>query len=83
MAMSFGQKVKLIRTYIGISQQELANRLGIERSLLSYFENDKMDFKPDRISMIEEALGVDNLDLSIETLLAQSAKKNAELALAA
>ena len=83
--ITFGQKVKLIRTFCGISQQDLADKIGIERSFLSYFENDKMDFKPERIKALEDALGVDSLNSPIEMLLAQlsdHAKKNPNTTLA-
>lgn len=43
MARFFNKNLKFIRTQKGISQQELADRLNLDRSTISRWENDEMD----------------------------------------
>ena len=43
MARFFNKNLKFIRQQRGISQQELADKLKIDRSTISRWENDEMD----------------------------------------
>lgn len=43
MARFFNKNLKFIRQSKGISQQELADKLNIDRSTISRWENDEMD----------------------------------------
>ena len=43
MARFFNKNLKLIRQQKGISQQELADKLKLDRSTISRWENDEMD----------------------------------------
>lgn len=43
MARYFNKNLKLIRQQKGISQQELADKLKLDRSTISRWENDEMD----------------------------------------
>lgn len=37
--MNFGERLKALRTGQGFTQQELANRLGVAKSVVSYYES--------------------------------------------
>ena len=43
MARNFNKNLKFIRQQKGISQQELADKLNLDRSTISRWENDEMD----------------------------------------
>lgn len=43
MARYFSKNLKFIRQHKGISQQELADKLKLDRSTISRWENDEMD----------------------------------------
>lgn len=53
-----GQNVKKIRNQKGISLEELANKLGINKGTLSNYENNKRDMSIEKASQIADSLGV-------------------------
>jgi transcriptional regulator with XRE-family HTH domain len=52
-----------VRGRAGMSQQELAEKAGVERATISNLENRKRAAQPPTISKLAEALGVDEEDL--------------------
>jgi len=71
MARYFNKNLKFIRQQKGISQQELADKLRLDRSTISRWENDEMDVTVGNAIQVAEFLNVpiDDLtgkDLTIE-----------------
>ncbi|MCL1038919.1 helix-turn-helix domain-containing protein [Shewanella submarina] len=57
--MTLGEKIKQLRQGLGLSQPELAERVGIEQSYLSKLENDKSLPSNDMFRNLMSALGQD------------------------
>ncbi len=60
---SFGDRVKLLRSKKGITQVELAKRLGITQRGISYYENETSNPSMEIIEKIAKALGVTRISL--------------------
>lgn len=58
-----GEKIKAARQKIGITQKQLAERLGTSPQNLAQYENGKRQPKLETLEKIAEALGVDVWDL--------------------
>jgi transcriptional regulator with XRE-family HTH domain len=66
MGQTFGGKLKEIRRLKGISQRELANKVGVDFSYISKVENDRLPPpSSETIEKICEALGVPLEDLLV------------------
>lgn len=66
----FNRNLKYIRTQKGISQQELASKLNIDRSTISRWENEDMD------ATLENAIQVANiLNIPISDLIGKDLSK--------
>ena len=63
MAMSFGETLRRLRIEKGLSQQQLADKLYVERPSLTNWENGRRMPDAAMISRIAEALGVDAVAL--------------------
>lgn len=75
MDQTFGQTLKEIRRQKGVSQRELAEKVGIDFSYISKVENDRMaPPAAETIQKICEVLGV-----SVELLLSKSGKITDEI----
>ncbi|MBR2467161.1 MAG: phosphoglucosamine mutase [Clostridia bacterium] len=61
--MSIGQKITYLRTSIGISQEELAESLGISRQSVSKWEMDQSLPQIDKILQLSEMFGVSTDEL--------------------
>ena len=61
--MTLGEKIKLLRTELEMTQPELAEKAGIEQSYLSKLENGKGSPSFDIINRIAIALGSSGMDL--------------------
>lgn len=72
--MKIGQILKHIRVNKGISQKEMAEKLGISSNYLSLIESDKKEPSQDKIADFAEALNI-----SKEALLLASTDAPAEL----
>lgn len=68
--MTFGQALKQLRRSKGLSQRELADRVGVDFSYISKIENDRMP--PPAADTIERICEV--LDVSPDELLAMTGK---------
>ena len=55
---TLGQRIKAQRLRIGMTQDELAEKLLIPKASVSAYENDRIDIKGSRIIELAEALGV-------------------------
>ncbi len=73
----FAKNLKLIRKYRGLSQQNVADKLHVERSTYSYYETGKI--KPTFTMVVElaEVLNVDLIDLlTISVAVRENEKRN-------
>lgn len=64
MARFFNKNLKFIRQKKGISQQELANKIGTDRSTISRWENDEMDITISNALLIADFFNVPMEDLT-------------------
>ncbi len=55
---TLGQRIKAQRIRIGITQDELAEKLCIPKATISAYENDKIDIKSSRLIEISRALNL-------------------------
>ena len=55
---SVGARIRKYRLDRGLTQEELADQLGIVKSMVSYYENDKVDLKRSVLEDIARALKV-------------------------
>jgi transcriptional regulator with XRE-family HTH domain len=59
MSANIGKNNKLFREKSGISQEEIADYVGIKREVLSYYENSKREVSLLHLGKIAEYLNVD------------------------
>lgn len=64
MARYFNKNLKFIRQEKGISQQELANKIGTDRSTISRWENDEMDITISNALLIADFFNIPMEDLT-------------------
>ncbi len=69
---AFGGRLVAAREAAGLSQRELAERLGITQRALSWWEREPVALKPDQLAALSTALGV-----SADDLIGQSHGKKA------
>ena len=63
--MTFGEKVKAERTKLGMSQDELAAKIGVTRRIIGSYENDKSRPRGmERYKKLAEALNVSSRTVS-------------------
>jgi transcriptional regulator with XRE-family HTH domain len=65
MSNIIGKNIRLFREKSGLTQSELADYCGIQREILSYYENDKREVSLLHLEKIAEYLCVD-LELLLE-----------------
>lgn len=57
--MTIGERIKYFREVSGMTQQELADRIGVKFPAISKYENGTVDNLPlERVELIAKALGV-------------------------
>jgi transcriptional regulator with XRE-family HTH domain len=61
--MTFGAVVRSLRDKQGLSQEDLADYVGVEQSWVSKLESDKIDPPLSKVSAIADALGVSKSQL--------------------
>ena len=76
MAEFLNNNIKYLRTQYGISQQGLADRIGIDRSTVSRIENNEIETTIDNAIKIAKALNVPLYDLVGKDLRANSISSN-------
>jgi transcriptional regulator with XRE-family HTH domain len=54
----FGERLHALREQVGLSQQQLAKRLGITQRGYAYWERNPVALRPDQLSSLADALGV-------------------------
>lgn len=79
METSLGKRIKALREALRISQEELSQRLGLDRASLSLIENDKRSLKADELILLSKSLNISidellNLKSSTKVILEQAQK---------
>ena len=79
METSLGKRIKALREALRISQEELSQRLAMDRASLSLIENDKRSLKADELILLSKSLNISidellNLKSSTEVILEQAQK---------
>ena len=67
---AFGERLHALREQAGLSQQQLAERLGLTQRAYAYWERNPVALRPEQIVALTEALGV-----SLEQLFSADAGK--------
>lgn len=81
MARFFNKNLKFIRQEKGISQQELADKLKIDRSTISRWENDEMDITVGNAIQIADFFNIPMEDFTSKDLSHENSKTFDELEL--
>lgn len=76
MARFFNKNLKFIRQQKGISQQELANKLSLDRSTISRWENDEMDITVSNAIQIADYFNIPIEDFTSRDLSNNNEQKN-------
>lgn len=64
--MDLGERIQSIRKSKNMTQQELADKIGVKRSVVSKYENNSVNISVDTIEKIANALGVETSELLYE-----------------
>ena len=65
-----GERIATLRESAGLSQQQLAEKLGVNQQMVAYWERRAATLRPDQLAALAEALQV-----SVEQLLGKAAPK--------
>lgn len=68
MAKYFNKNLKYVRKKLGLSQDEIAQKMGVDRTSISRWENDKMDITVDNAILTAKALNVPVIDFLCKDL---------------
>jgi len=55
---SFGERLALARQQAGLTQQQLADRLGTTQRVITYWEREQVALRADQLAALADALGV-------------------------
>ncbi|MBK8568097.1 MAG: helix-turn-helix transcriptional regulator [Saprospiraceae bacterium] len=61
--MKIGQKLRKIRQLRDMKQEDVAHELGIDTSIISKMENDRIDISMDMLEQLANVYGVDPVDI--------------------
>jgi len=64
ITIRFGERVRELRTRLGISQEAFADRCGLDRTYISGIERGKRNLSLRNIEVIAKALGISISDLT-------------------
>lgn len=73
--MKFGDKLKIVRCALGLSQQELADRLGTTKQAISRYENSERDPNLRTAKLFSDKLGIDLTILADDNLYLPTPEK--------
>ena len=68
MAKYFNKNLKYIRKKLDLSQEEIAKKMGIDRTTISRWENDKMDVTVDNAILTAKVLNIPIIDFLCKDL---------------
>ena len=66
----FGERLAAAREHLGLSQQQLADKLGVSQKVITYWERNEVALRSDQLTAIAAAL-----NLNVEALLGQPKPK--------
>jgi transcriptional regulator with XRE-family HTH domain len=75
LARFFNKNLKFVRQQKGISQQELANKLNLDRSTISRWENDEMDITVSNAIQIADYFNIPIEDFTSKDLSTSNENK--------
>lgn len=64
-ALEFGQLIRAARLRRGWQQQELADRIGVDRGYISTIENGKRNWPQSYVRPLSDHLGIDEVDMAV------------------
>lgn len=67
MGREIGDYIRIVRKFRKMTQEQLANAIGVNRSLISKYEKNMIEPSIKQLKKISETLGVDILDIESET----------------
>lgn len=73
--MNFGEKLKVIRRSLGLTQQEFADRLGTTKQAISRYENSERDPNLRTAKLFSDNLGIDLTLLADDSLYLPTSEK--------
>jgi len=68
---AFGERLATAREQLGLSQMQLAQKLGVSQKVITYWERNEVALRSEQLTAIAEALGI-----SVEELLGQPKSKS-------
>lgn len=75
---TIGSNIRMVRKATGISQTELANRVGSDKSAISRYENGRQKLSLETLMRVADALDVDLVDLLKGKLILALEQVNSE-----
>lgn len=67
IATKFGQRLQAARSEVGLTQRELAERVGVTQRVIAYWERESVGLKADQLTALADALGT-----SIDSLIGRT-----------
>lgn len=75
--MNIGDKIRIARINKGMTQEELGNALGVQKSAIAKYEKGRVvNIKRSTLKKISDVLGIAPSDLIFETYMEEEQKKN-------
>lgn len=65
-----GERIAVLREAAGLSQQQLADKIGVNQQMIAYWERRSVTLRPDQLSSLADALKT-----SVDALLGKAAPK--------
>lgn len=65
-----GERIASLREAAGLSQQQLADKIGVNQQMIAYWERRSVTLRPDQLSSL-----ADTLNTSVDSLLGKTAPK--------
>lgn len=75
--MNIGDKIRIARINKGMTQEDLGNALGVQKSAIAKYENGRVvNIKRSTLKKISDVLGIAPSELIFETYMEEEQKKN-------
>lgn len=68
-----GQNIKALREKMGLTQNDLADYVGVRREVISYYENGSRDIPLENLNKIADLFGIELADLMTDDAIIRSA----------
>ncbi len=60
---SLGERIAIARLALGLTQKELAQKIGVTQRVVTYWERESVSIRPEQLNALADALGVSADDL--------------------